>query len=116
MMKPSAYLINTSRGPVVDQAALVAALRDGTIAGAGIDVFDPEPPSPDDPLLALDNVIVTPHALCWTDQCFAGIGASTVAAALTVKRGTVPGHLVEPAVADNPKFRERLENHGKAFG
>ncbi len=116
MMKPSAYLINTSRGPVVDQAALVAALGNGTIAGAGIDVFDPEPPSPDDPLLALDNVIVTPHALCWTDQCFAGIGASTVAAALTVKRGTVPGHLVEPAVADNPKFRERLENHRKAFG
>jgi len=116
MMKPSAYLINTSRGPVVDQAALVAALGDGTIAGAGIDVFDPEPPSPDDPLLALDNVIVTPHALCWTDQCFAGIGASTVAAALTVKRGTVPDHLVERSVAENATFLERLENHRKAFG
>jgi D-3-phosphoglycerate dehydrogenase len=116
MMKPSAYLINTSRGPIVDQPALVAALRDGTIAGAGIDVFDPEPPSPDDPLLGLDNAIVTPHALCWTDQCFAGIGASTVAAAMTVKRGVAPDHLVEPAVAENATFRERLENHRKAFG
>jgi D-3-phosphoglycerate dehydrogenase len=116
MMKPGAYLINTSRGPVVDQAALVAALRDGTIAGAGIDVFDPEPPSPDDPLLGLDNVIVTPHALCWTDQCFAGIGASTVSAALTVKRGAVPDHLVERGVAENAAFLERLERHRKAFG
>jgi D-3-phosphoglycerate dehydrogenase len=116
LMKPSAYLINTSRGPIVDPAALVAALRDGTIAGAGLDVFDPEPPSPDDPLLGLDNVIVTPHALCWTDQCFAGIGASTVAAAITVKRGVVPDHLVEPKVAEDATFRARLETHRKAFG
>jgi phosphoglycerate dehydrogenase-like enzyme len=114
-MKPSAYLINTSRGPIVDQAALVTALREGAIAGAGIDVFDPEPPSPDDPLLGLDNVIVTPHALCWTDQCFAGIGASTVAAVLDVKRGTAPDHLVERSVAEDAKFRERLESYRRAF-
>ncbi len=83
---------------------------------AHIVLAHPEPPSPDDPLLALDNVIVTPHALCWTDQCFAGIGASTVAAAMTVKRGVVPDHMVERNVAENAKFRERLENHRKAFG
>ena len=60
-MKPTAYLINTTRGQVVNQAALTAALRAGTIAGAGLDVTDPEPIDPGDPLLALPNAIVLPH-------------------------------------------------------
>jgi lactate dehydrogenase-like 2-hydroxyacid dehydrogenase len=60
-MKPTAVLVNTSRGPVVDQAALAAALRDGVIAAAGLDVTDPEPIPADDPLLALENCIVLPH-------------------------------------------------------
>ena len=60
-MKSTAYLINTSRGPVVDQPALVDALKNGVIAGAGLDVFDPEPPSLDDPILQMDNVIITAH-------------------------------------------------------
>jgi phosphoglycerate dehydrogenase-like enzyme len=61
LMKPSALLINTSRGPIVDEGSLVAHLRDRRIAGAGIDVYDREPIAPDHPLLALDNVIVLPH-------------------------------------------------------
>ncbi|MEJ2131757.1 MAG: NAD(P)-dependent oxidoreductase, partial [Gammaproteobacteria bacterium] len=59
--KRSAILINTSRGPVVNQTHLAEALRTGVIAGAGLDVFDPEPLAADSPLLAMDNVVVTPH-------------------------------------------------------
>ena len=66
-MKPTAYLINTSRGPMVDVDALADALKDGTIAGAAIDVYDREPPPPDFPLFGLDNIILTPH-IAWASE------------------------------------------------
>lgn len=102
MMKPTAYLINTARGPIVDQKAITAALQAGTIAGAGLDVQEQEPPDDDDPLLKLDNVILAPHALCWTDQCFAGIGASAVASVLDVVDGRIPRGLVNLPVLEHP--------------
>ena len=87
LMKPTSYLINTARGPIVDQKALTKVLQERRIAGAGLDVLEQEPPDADDPILKLDNVIFAPHALCWTDQCFAGNGAADVEAVLDVKQG-----------------------------
>jgi phosphoglycerate dehydrogenase-like enzyme len=81
LMKPTAYFINVSRGPVVDEPTLIEALQSGRIAGAALDVFEQEPVDPANPLLKMDNVIVTPHALCWTDECFhnmASIGLKSI--------------------------------------
>jgi phosphoglycerate dehydrogenase-like enzyme len=111
LMKPTAFLINCARGPVVDQHALTEVLQERRIAGAGLDVLDPEPPHPDDPILKLDNVIVTPHALCWTDQMFEGIGATDVQAVLDLSRGRAPGGIVNHAVLDNPIWQDRLARH-----
>jgi D-3-phosphoglycerate dehydrogenase len=116
LMKPTAYFINTARGPIVDQPALVGVLKAGRIAGAAIDVFDPEPPSPDDPLLALGNVILAPHGLAWTDQCFADCGRLDVEAVLDVMRGRAPKGIVVPRVLEHPAWRRRLEANAKRFG
>jgi D-3-phosphoglycerate dehydrogenase len=109
LMKPSAYLINVARGPIVDQQALTAALRERLIAGAGLDVFEEEPIAASDPLLTLDNVIVTPHALCWTDECFSGIGRAAVGSILEVAGGRVPKHVVNREVLESPIFRQKLQ-------
>jgi D-3-phosphoglycerate dehydrogenase / 2-oxoglutarate reductase len=77
LMQPSALLVNCSRGPVVDQAALAVALAAGTIAGAAIDVFEAEPPTPDNPLFALPNVLLTPHLGGCTDYGYREIGELT---------------------------------------
>ena len=86
------------------------------IAGAGLDVFDREPPEPDDPLLRLENVVVNPQALCWTDQCFAGIGAAAVRSVLDVMHGREPEGLVNRAVLDNQAWRAKLAAHSERFG
>ena len=115
LMKPTAYLINTSRGPTVDQKALTTALLQRRIAGAGLDVFEAEPPAKDDPILQLDNVIVTPHALCWTDQCFAGNGAADVKAVLDFMAGREPGAIVNRAVTSRNGWKQRLEANRETF-
>ena len=109
LMKPTAFLVNTSRGPTVDQKALYEALKDGRIAGAGLDVFEVEPCPADEPILKLDNVIVTPHALCFTDQCFAANGAGDVQAVLEVLQGKTPsGRIVNAEVVDGEAFQRKL--------
>lgn len=112
-MKPTAYLINVARGPIVDQVALTAALRANRIAGAGLDVFDPEPVSPDDSLLALDNVILAPHAICWTDECFGNNGRSACRSLLDVAGGRPPTHVVNRDVLTSPRFLAKLARFAK---
>ncbi len=116
LMKPTAYLINTARGPIVDQAAITQALREGRIAGAGLDVLEQEPPDPDDPVLGLENAIITPHALCWTDQIFAGNGAADVRAVLDVMSGQVPKGIVNRDIVENAGWLSRLEGHAARSG
>lgn len=95
-MKREAFLVNLARGPVVDEAALIEALRGGTIAGAGLDVFEHEPVDPASPLLTMDNVIVTPHALCWTDECFDAIAREGLGCVAAFARGERPASVVNP--------------------
>ena len=115
MMKPTAYLINTARGPVVDQRALHDALTNGTIAGAALDVFDVEPAPADEPILKLDNVICTPHSLCWTDECFAGIGAADVTAVLEIMNGRVPRGIVNQDITNDATWLKKLEDAAERY-
>ena len=87
LMKPSAYYINMGRGPIHDERALAEVLRAGRIAGAGLDVTEREPIEPDSPLLGLENTIITPHALCWTDECFHDIAATALQSIVDVSLG-----------------------------
>jgi phosphoglycerate dehydrogenase-like enzyme len=98
LMKRAAYFINMARGPITDEKALIAVLKAGKIAGAGLDVTEKEPIEPDNPLLEMENVIVTPHALCWTDECFYDIAASALQSIVDYSLGRRPKHVVNPEV------------------
>ena len=95
-MKPTAFFINVARGPIVDEPALIEALRARRIAGAGLDVFEQEPVDPHNPLLQMDHVIVTPHALCWTDECFHAIASAGLQSVVDLSLGRRPAHIVNP--------------------
>jgi phosphoglycerate dehydrogenase-like enzyme len=97
-MKPTAFLINTSRGGVIDEPALIAALQRGQIAGAGLDVFETEPPALDNPLLHMDNVIGTPHGLGHADESLRRCAAMTEENVLAIVDGRKPPYIVNPKV------------------
>ena len=106
-MKPSAFLVNVARGPIVDEIALIAALGAKRIAGAALDVFEQEPVDPANPLLAMDQVIVTPHSLCWTDECFHNMAATGLASIVDALAGRTPEFVVNREVLDHPRVRAR---------
>lgn len=97
-MKPSAFLINTSRGPVVDEQAVIRALQENRIAGAALDVRESEPPSADNPLTQMDNVILTPHAAYFSDPAVARIPKRCGEEVARVLTGQRPVNLVNPEV------------------
>lgn len=111
-MKPGAILVNTSRGGVVDQPALIAALRSGRLAGAGLDVQHPEPPAPDNPLAGMDNVVLTPHYASTTVEALADLAVKLNRQIIQLLRGEWPTYLANPAVRTQPG--RRLAAEGKA--
>jgi D-3-phosphoglycerate dehydrogenase len=102
LMRPTAYLINTSRGGVVDEPALVAALRQGAIKGAGLDVVEDEPPKADNPLFSLPNVLVTPHALARTWESITKVSDMVQDAIYDILRGARPQYALNPSIERKP--------------
>ena len=97
-MRPTAYLVNTARGPIVDTDALADAVRNGRIAGAGIDVLDADPPAPGNPLLSLPDVIVTPHAAFNSVEALTDLRQQAAANVLSALSGTPPVNTVNPDI------------------
>lgn len=107
-MKPTAFLVNTARGPIIEQGAITRALQENWIAGAALDVFEEEPLPLPNPLAELDNVILAPHAIAWTDQMARDNSAVACNNILTVLKGEVPEYTVNRAAAGRPAMQNKL--------
>jgi len=104
-MKKSAFLLNTSRGGVVHEADLIQALKDGVIAGAGLDVFENEPLKPDNGLLTLQNVILTPHTAALTAECVVRMAVSGAQRVVEVFDGKIPENIANPKALEHPRWK-----------
>jgi D-3-phosphoglycerate dehydrogenase len=107
-MKPSAYFFNLGRGPIQDQTALTRALKEGWIAGAGLDVLEKEPPDPADPILKLDNVVFTPHYASYTEEAYQELQVKTGENAAAVLRGEFPTYVFNPEVRARARLLKRI--------
>jgi len=105
LMKPTAFLINTSRGPVVDEKDLEKALKEGKIAGAALDVMVEEPPPSDHPLLSLPNFIATPHVAFYSEASIEELQRKAAGNVVQVLRGEVPEHVVNREVIEQDNYR-----------
>jgi len=108
LMKRTAYFINCARGPIVDEAALIRALQEGWIAGAGLDVFEDEPLPLSSPLVAMEQVMLSPHTMAHTLELSIAMGEINTAQILACARGEAPGSVVNRAVLDRPGFQAKL--------
>jgi phosphoglycerate dehydrogenase-like enzyme len=108
-MKPSAYLINTARGGIVDEQALFDALKHRRIAGAALDCFVGEPLTAPPPFAELDNVLLAPHAIGWTDELFRDIGRTACQTLLDLSMGNRPRGVLNPEVFDRPGFQAKWQ-------
>lgn len=106
-MKPSAFLVNTGRGPIVDGGALYQALKEGWIAGAGLDVMEKEPPDPKDPLLTLDNIVLTPHYASYTEEAYYELRVKAAQGAASVLRGEFPKYFFNQEVREKARMLKR---------
>jgi phosphoglycerate dehydrogenase-like enzyme len=108
LMKPTAYFVNIARGELVDETALVEVLRNRRIAGAALDVFEREPLPVDDPLIQLDNAILTPHWSASTRDVWQATGRAMIDGMLRASRGELPENIVNRDVLDRPGFQTKL--------
>ncbi len=104
-MKPGAIVVNTSRGGIIDEAALAAALADGRLGGAGIDVFEKEPPAADNPLLSAPRAILTPHAAALTRECTVRMAVLAAERVIALLAGEVPDNVANPEVLATERWR-----------
>jgi phosphoglycerate dehydrogenase-like enzyme len=106
-MKPTAFLLNTARGGIVNENALVEALKHKRIAGAASDVYDKEPAGKEHPFMQLDNIILAPHCIAWTEELFQEIGTMACRQAVAFAKGEIPTGLVNREVLDRPGFQAK---------
>ncbi|MSU64281.1 MAG: hydroxyacid dehydrogenase [Pedosphaera sp.] len=113
LMKPDAYLLNTARGGIVDEDALFEALKSGRIAGAALDCFAHEPVTAPHRFGELDNVLLAPHSIAWTDEMFRDIGRAACQVMVDLSLGTKPRTTLNPEVFDSPRFKTKWERFRK---
>jgi D-3-phosphoglycerate dehydrogenase len=105
LMKPDAIIVNTSRGGIIDEGALIEALKKSKIAGAALDVFEKEPPDDKNPLLRMENVILTPHSAALTKECVLKMAISATRRIIDLFDGFVPDNVANPEVLNQPRWR-----------
>ena len=113
LMKPTAYLINTARGGIVNETALLSALQANQIAGAALDCHETEPVPADYAFAELDNVIMAPHSVAWTNELFRDLGRMACSQAIELANGNVPHGVVNKEVVDRPGFQAKLARYSK---